>query len=153
MKRYQLHRNNGQRGFTLLELLLVVMMIGILASIGMGRYDHYISQSNRRAAVVELYAAQQKMERERLQKGSYDQLQISPIEGYTFDVILDDSSSGYKLSAIPTGAGGDATCGQLTIDQADNRTNGTQSQTIINPNAPPGLQTADPNSNSPDCWR
>ena len=110
-----------QRGFTLLELLVVIAMIGILASISVGRYSQHIAQSNRRAAIAELYAAQQQMERIRLQTGLYGSLSVPTSKGYTFD--FSPNGDTYKLIAKPqASSGGDMDCGNLSIDQTDIRT-------------------------------
>ena len=72
-------RARAQAGFTLLELLAVIAIVGILASISIGQYKQHIVQSNRRAAVASLYAAQQIMERTRLQTGQYADLTAGQI--------------------------------------------------------------------------
>lgn len=111
-----------QAGFTLLELLLVIALIGILASLAVSRYSRNIQQSNRRAAVAELYVAQQALERIRLQSGKYnggDTLAVPTVKGYTFEFVISEAT--YLLKAV-AGQGGDTDCGDLTIDQTDRRT-------------------------------
>ena len=115
-------KRTNQSGFTLLELLLVIVMIGILASISVGRYNRYVQESNRRAAVAQLYVLQQTMERNRLQTGQYATIAEQTIKGY---VISGTSNNGiqYVLTATPIeDDGGDMNCGTLSINHQDQRT-------------------------------
>lgn len=115
-------KRTNQSGFTLLELLLVIVMIGILASISVGRYNLYVQESNRRAAVAQLYVLQQTMERNRLQTGQYATIAEQTIKGY---VISGTSNNGiqYVLTATPIeDDGGDMNCGTLSINHQDQRT-------------------------------
>lgn len=112
----------GQSGFTLLELLLVIALIGILAMVSMGRYNRHVQESNRRAVVAQLYALQQTMERNRLQSGRYSVLATQTIKGYTIS-SASKSAADYTLTATPVESdGGDMNCGSLSINQQDQKT-------------------------------
>lgn len=116
----QLHRPTVQSGFTLLELLLVIALVAMLASISVARYSHYTQESNRRAAVTRLYATQQSMERARLQTGKYADLPSLTEHGYHFQFDAAADGSSYVLTATPI-QGGDTDCGALSINQVDAR--------------------------------
>lgn len=60
-------------GFTLIEVMVVVAIIGVLASVAYPSYREYVARSRRAEARVILIAAQQWMERFYTENFRYDQ--------------------------------------------------------------------------------
>ena len=46
------HRRNNQKGFTMLELLMVILVVGILASLGIPHYEAFVEGSRKAEAIA-----------------------------------------------------------------------------------------------------
>lgn len=124
----------GSRGFTLVEVMIVVAVIGIIAMIAIPSYQDYIVRSKRAAARQVLLEASQFLERNYTSAGCYDYadspscvtrsgtaivkpstLLKAPAEGrasYSVAWTLTNSGQAFTLSAIPcANAGGTCPAG------------------------------------------
>jgi type IV pilus assembly protein PilE len=122
------------RGVTLIELVVVVAIVALLASIAVPSYRQYVLRSNRaeaKAALLNVASAQEKFY---LQNNTYtSELTDAPPSGlglgsttqtglYTIEVDGADDE-GYTATATATGPQAqDSNCAELSIDQIGTRT-------------------------------
>jgi len=69
---FKLKKNSGSAGFTLIELMIVVAIVGVLAAIALPSYQSYIARGNRAAARAQLSQAAQYMQRFYAANDRYD---------------------------------------------------------------------------------
>lgn len=126
-------------GFTLIELMIVVVIVGVLAAIAYPSYVKSITKSKRKAAEACLSSYATFMERFYTTNLRYDHdtedndVELPALDcasngntGENYSYELDGtklSSSTYGLKAVPKSAQAsrDAECGTLTLDQAGTR--------------------------------
>lgn len=128
-------RTKTQCGFTLIELMIVVVIVGILAAVAYPSYRQYGVRSKRAVATADLAQLAQWMEREYTATGSYDDtpggnpgelrealpFATSPREEQTtaYNLSVDGlATNTFTVVATPIGpqADHDASCGVLTLD-------------------------------------
>lgn len=134
---------NQQRGFTLIEIMIVVTIIGILAAITYPSYQEYVLRSNRTEAMALLSEAAARQERFFAQNNTYaddtDDLNmggyIAGLRFYSLE-ISDVTNTTYTLTANAENAPqtNDSKCGDLGLDQA-------------------GVKTKTGTASVSDCWK
>jgi len=116
-----------QNGFTLIELMITVAIIGILAAIALPSYQQYIKQSRRTAAQSTLLDIQQKEEKWRVNNilyGTLSEVAGTASDNYYNYAVTGNTSTAYTISATAISGTsqasdtvGGTSCSPLTIDQ------------------------------------
>lgn len=116
-----------QKGFTLLELMIVVVIVALLAAVAIPNYQSYMIKTRRATAAGCLLEMSQALERFHAVNLTYSGFTLPSLQcsndltnHYTF-AATDLKARTYTLSAAPQGAQSSKdpfSCGTLTIDQA-----------------------------------
>ncbi|SDS12642.1 type IV pilin protein [Pseudomonas fuscovaginae UPB0736] len=125
------------KGFTLIELMIVVAIVGILAAVAYPSYIEYVKRTHRTEIAVLLSEQAQNLERYYSRNGFYTNASVVGGNGY-YTITPTLNAQDFTLAATATAGSmmvGDK-CGGFTITQTGARSN---------PGASSGVTTK-------DCW-
>jgi len=114
----------NHKGFTLLELLIVIAIVAILTSIALPSYRQYVVRSHRSEGLDGLVSTALEMERLRLINRQYTELSASLTRSgyYKISTSISVNGSAYNLVAIPQGQQHSDVCGRLGMDNLGRKT-------------------------------
>lgn len=120
-----------QAGFTLIELMIAVVVMGILVSIAVPAYNDQVRKTRRAQAKADIQEITQIMERFYTVNNTYVGYTIpaalanSPRDGtplYAISLTAAATANAYTLQAVPSGDQVYDKCGNLGINQSGART-------------------------------
>ncbi len=116
---------HNQKGFTLIELMIVVAIIAVLAAIAYPSYQRYVISTKRVDMMTEMHNIASQIESRKLAEGSYSNATVTGLGGdypaqgttlYTVTFTPDPLTSEWAVVATPKSGTQMAADGTLTLN-------------------------------------
>lgn len=123
------HQNAG---FTLIEIMVVVAIVAILATIALPSFSDQIRKSRRSEAISAMQDAQLTLERWRVDHPSFEgsSASITDNKHYKFEISAQAATpNDYTITGTPQGGQTKDVCGTLTIANSGGKVTRTPSTT------------------------
>ena len=124
-------RSGRQHGFTLIELMITVAVIGILAAVAFPSYNQYIIRGNRTSAKAQMMDIANREQQFLLANRAYATKAVLEISGYalpsdvvtkySYDITVGTDTVPFYTITF-TAIGGQTSDGNLTLDSAGVKT-------------------------------
>ena len=123
-------RRLAARGFTMVELMIVVVIVSILAAVAIPGYSRYVVSANRTAAQAEMMTITNKEEQYLIANRVYGNkaalgysIPASVASKYDWDVTVGSGTvPSYLITFTPKATGSQAADGAMTLDNQGNKT-------------------------------
>lgn len=114
------------KGFTLMELMIVVTILGVILAIAYPAYTEQVRKARRADAVSSMMAAAQYLERCFTRYNQYDHASCTSPAGDSiddyYDITIARDTTTFTITATPAGDQLKDKCGTMTLDYLGNKT-------------------------------
>lgn len=109
--------NVVQKGFTLIELMIVVVIVAILATIAYPAYTDQVRKTARKEVIGVLLDTAGRLERIRSQTFSYQAINADSTNRYGVVVNVPAGGATFTITATPAGDQANDRCGVIVLNQ------------------------------------
>lgn len=114
-------RHSNHTGFSLLELLLVISLIGILTGILAPSYKTFLQRTRREQAQLEMVNVSSALENYKNKHKTYQGMQLRE-KKFSYLLKVLSSQNSYTISATPLKQQANDYCGSLTLNELGSKT-------------------------------